>query len=57
MRHILKCQNCGKYMLSDKCECGGIALENKPPKFSPEDKYGEYRRTAKEKERKKQGLI
>ena len=42
MKHILKCQKCDKYTLSNKCDCGGKAIENKPPKYSPEDKYGAY---------------
>ncbi|MFH2021175.1 MAG: nucleolar RNA-binding Nop10p family protein [archaeon] len=57
MKHILKCQTCGKYTMEKDCECGGAAIENKPPKYSPEDKYGEYRRRAKEEERKKEGII
>jgi H/ACA ribonucleoprotein complex subunit 3 len=57
MKHILKCTQCGKYILSEKCECGGKAIENKPPKYSPEDKYGDYRRKAKEEQRKKEGLM
>ncbi|NTV24387.1 MAG: RNA-protein complex protein Nop10 [Nanoarchaeota archaeon] len=57
MRHILKCTSCGKYTLTEECSCGGKTLENKPPKYSPEDKFGEYRRQAKEEERKKQDLI
>jgi len=57
MKHILKCQGCGKYLLSEKCVCGGIAIENKPPKYSPEDKYADYRRQAKEEQRKKEGII
>ena len=44
---ILKCVNCGKYTLKDKCECGGKALDPRPAKFSIEDKYGYYRRLAK----------
>ena len=55
--HILKCQSCGNYTLKERCECGGKAINPKPPKFSPEDKYGKYRRKVKEKDRKKQGLI
>ena len=47
MKHILKCQNCGKYLISAVCTCGGKAVENKPQKYSPEDKYGHYRREAK----------
>ena len=48
MKHILKCKKCGKYTLSEKCECGGMAVNPRPAKFSPEDKFGEYRRKAKE---------
>jgi H/ACA ribonucleoprotein complex subunit 3 len=57
MKHILKCQSCGQYALSENCSCGGKAIENKPPKYSPEDKYGEYRRQTKEEEWKKVGLV
>ena len=57
MKHILQCKKCGKYTLSMKCSCGGKAIENKPPKYSPEDKYGAYRRKVKEKEWKKADLI
>ena len=57
MKHILQCLSCGKYTLSDKCECGGETAENKPPKYSPEDKYADYRRKVKEKGWKKQGLV
>jgi rRNA maturation protein Nop10 len=57
MRHILKCTQCGKYILSEKCSCGGNAIENKPPKYSPEDKYADYRRKAKEEKWKEEGKI
>ncbi len=57
MKHILKCQECDKYTLSNKCGCGGKAIENKPPKYSPEDKYGAYRRKVKEKSWKKTGYL
>lgn len=57
MRHILKCKKCSKYLFSDKCECGGEAIENKPPKYSPEDKYADYRRRVKEEQWKKDGLL
>jgi H/ACA ribonucleoprotein complex subunit 3 len=57
MKHILRCQKCSKYTLVEKCECGGVAIENKPPKYSPEDKYADYRRKAKEEQWKKEGLI
>lgn len=57
MRNILKCNNCGKYTMHDVCVCGKKALTPKPAKFSIEDKYGSYRRKAKLKNFKKEGLI
>ena len=36
------------YAMKEKCsKCGSQAINPKPPKFSPEDKFGEYRRKAK----------
>jgi len=53
-KHILKCGKCGRYTLKDVCpECGGKAINPKPPKYSPEDRVGEYRRKAKEIEEEK----
>lgn len=46
---ILKCLKCGKYTLESFCECGGECLSPKPPKFSPEDKYAQYRLQYKKK--------
>ena len=57
MKHILKCLSCGEYSLKDKCNCRGKALNPKPPKYSPEDKYSSYRRKAKESDLKKRKLI
>lgn len=48
MMHILKCLKCGSYGLKEKCGCGSKRVKPKPPKYSPEDKYGEYRRRWKE---------
>ncbi len=46
MFKMKKCK-CG-YTLKDACpKCGAKATSVHPPKFSPEDKYGEYRRKAK----------
>ncbi len=47
MSHILKCLKCQSYGLGDKCSCSGKRVNPKPPKYSPEDKYGSYRRKAK----------
>jgi len=37
--------------------CGEKTINPKPAKFSPEDNYADYRRRAKEEDRKKEGLI
>jgi len=57
MKHILKCSKCGKYTMKQVCECGGKAVLSKPPKYSPEDKYGHYRRKVKKPELIKKGLL
>jgi H/ACA ribonucleoprotein complex subunit 3 len=50
MNHILKCPACGSYGLDEKCSCGAKRGKPKPPKYSPEDRYGTYRRKFKENE-------
>lgn len=36
------------YTLGDDCPaCGAPAVNSAPPPFSPEDRYGEYRRRAR----------
>ena len=49
MKHILKCTSCNNYTLDEKCKCGETAITPRPPKFSVEDKYADYRRKAKKK--------
>jgi len=40
-----KCPNCKTYTLKEICpKCGGKTYMPIPPKFSPEDPYGKYRR-------------
>jgi len=39
-----KCQKCGTYSLNDICECGSPTVTPLPAKYSPDDRYGEYRR-------------
>lgn len=56
MLHILKCKNCSNYTLKERCKCGGIAVTVRPPRYSPEDQYGVYRRKAKKNELEKRGL-
>jgi H/ACA ribonucleoprotein complex subunit 3 len=43
-----KCPSCGSYSLTESCACGSMRVSPKPPKYSPEDKYGRYRRQYKE---------
>ncbi|MBU1202359.1 MAG: RNA-protein complex protein Nop10 [Nanoarchaeota archaeon] len=47
MNRILRCPECGSYGLKKECSCKSERISNKPPKYSPEDKYGSYRRTVK----------
>ncbi len=47
MKHILQCPHCGAYGLTASCTCGGTRVEKRPPKYTPEDRYGHYRRMAK----------
>ncbi|TFG02578.1 MAG: ribosome biogenesis protein [Promethearchaeota archaeon] len=46
-KYLQKCKSCGRYGLANpksKCRfCGGQLINPKPPKFSLQDKYGEYR--------------
>ncbi|MBI4439926.1 RNA-protein complex protein Nop10 [Candidatus Woesearchaeota archaeon] len=58
MKHILKCPQCGKYTLKAGCSSCGIGTEQaRPPKYSPGDPYGEYRRAAKKDSHEQQGFI
>ncbi|TET10613.1 MAG: RNA-protein complex protein Nop10 [Candidatus Thorarchaeota archaeon] len=53
MTHLFKCHKCGEYTLNQvTCpKCGCSVSSPKPPKYSPQDKYGNYRRKAKQKAR------
>ncbi len=45
---LKKCPKCGRYTLKDVCPaCKVKTISAHPPKFSPEDKYGKYRRMLK----------
>jgi len=45
------CTDCKRYTLSETCPvCGGEVRVPIPPRFSPEDRYGKYRRKLKELE-------
>jgi len=46
---IKKCPKCDEYTTKGFCpKCTEKTLGSAPPKFSPEDKYGEIRRSEKE---------
>lgn len=50
MKEIRKCEYCKIYTFKEICpKCGKKTRKVIPPKFSPEDKYGEYRRRLKRK--------
>lgn len=47
---IKKCKNCGTYSLWKECpKCGSETKSPRPGPFSPEDRYGKYRRMEKER--------
>jgi H/ACA ribonucleoprotein complex subunit 3 len=49
MRSMLrKCIKCETYTLKDTCSCGGEAKTPIPPRFSPDDRLGRYRRIMKQ---------
>lgn len=43
--------------MKELCTCGGTAVHAKPLKYSPDDAYARYRRTAKFSDFKEKGLI
>ncbi|MDD5502358.1 MAG: RNA-protein complex protein Nop10 [Candidatus Thermoplasmatota archaeon] len=46
---LRRCHKCSLYTFEEKCpKCGAEAKVPIPPKFSPEDKYGKYRRMLKQ---------
>ena len=49
MRSLMKrCPACETYTLRDACpKCGAAAASPLPPRYSPEDRYGAYRRRLK----------
>ena len=45
---ILICPKCKDYTLKKTClNCNEKTINSKPAKYSPEDKFGKYRRKAK----------
>ncbi len=56
MKEILKCVKCGAYTMEEE-HCGVQSVTPKPARWSPEDKYGKYRREAKRELLKEKGLL
>lgn len=43
--HIRWCATCRIYTMKEECPvCGGRTRVRRPPRYSPEDRYGKYRR-------------
>ena len=41
---MLKCAECSRYTLADKCpSCGGKTVTVHPARYSPDDRYARYR--------------
>jgi H/ACA ribonucleoprotein complex subunit 3 len=48
MKKLKRCRDCGSYTLADICvACDVKAGSPHPPRFSPQDKFGKYRRMLK----------
>jgi len=48
MSKLLYCKKCKKYTLENVCSiCNEKSILKNPPRFSPEDHYGKYRRKLK----------
>ena len=42
---LRRCPGCGRYTAGYTCtECGSDTVTAHPPKYSPDDRYGRYRR-------------
>ncbi|NPA85827.1 MAG: RNA-protein complex protein Nop10 [bacterium] len=55
---LRKCTACGAYTLLEQCPyCGGKTKIAHPPRFSPIDRYGKYRRLLKLEVEKYQFLV
>lgn len=52
------CPKCDTFTMKDKCNaCGTTSGTVRPPKYSPDDKYAEMKRKAKEEDYKEKGLL
>jgi len=47
---IFHCKSCDMFTISKQCtKCNSITSNPLPPRFSPQDKYGKYRRMLRRK--------
>ena len=52
MSHLLYCKNCKQYTLDKICKnCKEKTISKNPPRFSPQDRYGKYRRELKKSQK------
>ena len=48
MSKLSYCNRCNEYALGEVCSrCKGKTISKYPPRFSPQDHYGKYRRKLK----------
>ena len=47
---MFRCGECARYTLGKECpKCGSATQSPLPPRYSPEDRYGKYRRMLAQK--------
>jgi H/ACA ribonucleoprotein complex subunit 3 len=52
MSNLLYCKKCKEYTLNDICKkCNEKTISKYPPRFSPQDRYGNYRRELKKQDK------
>ena len=52
MSHILYCKKCKNYTFEKLCpRCNIKTISKNPPRFSPQDHYGKYRRKLKKSQK------
>jgi len=52
MSNIMYCKKCMVYTMDEICpKCGEKTVSKNPPRFSPQDNYGVYRRRLKKLEK------
>ena len=56
MNRLRVCKKCRVYTLKETCRlCGEPTVSPHPPRFSPQDPYGEYRRRLKREIMRREG--